>query len=332
VTRVEPEPWQLKPDGWVHTRWELSPDDWYFRANRSVAMPLCILMEIGLQACGFLAAYMGSALKSDKDLRFRNLDGTATLKANVMRDRGPVNARARLLKSSMAGDMLIEQFAFEIFQRDRLVYGGETAFGFFTEEALNRQAGLGRDDESGAWKRWRAAPAVEPVVLADLAPLTPDHPDQDPSDDFGVPGAALRMIDRIEAYDHQGGDHGLGYLQASKTVDPTAWYFDAHFYQDPVCPGSLGIESFMQLLRYAARQRWPDMAATHMPLMTTGRAHTWRYRGQIRPENAAIEIEAVIRKIEDGAEPAIWADGYLKVDGLSIYKMQNFGLRLAKRR
>ena len=40
-------------------------------------MPLAVLLEVALQACGWLAAYMGSALTSDDDLKFRNLGGTA---------------------------------------------------------------------------------------------------------------------------------------------------------------------------------------------------------------------------------------------------------------
>ncbi len=332
VTQVDAAPWELKPDGWARIVWNMHPDDWYFRAHRSDGMPLCILMEIGLQACGFLAAYMGSALKSEKDLRFRNLDGQATLEANVMRDRGPVDARARLLSSSMAGDMLIEQFAFEVYQQAQRVYAGETSFGFFTEAALERQVGLGKDDHSGDWARWRADRPSEPLVLADLAPLAPDDPGMDDTADFGLPAAALRMIDRIEVFDPLGGDQGLGYLLAAKDVDPKAWFFRAHFFQDPVCPGSLGIESFMQLLRYAARERWPDLAGTHMPLIATDRPHIWRYRGQVRPANKRITVEALIHTVEDGPQPALWAHGYLKVDGLCIYKMQDFGLRLVKRR
>ena len=249
-----------------------------------------------------------------------------------MRDRGPVNARARLLSSSMAGDMLIEQFAFEVFQRNRPVYSGETSFGFFTEAALERQVGLGKDDRSGEWERWHAGRTAKTMTLADLAPLQPDDSEEDAPGDFALPGAALRMIDRIDRYDPHGGENGLGYLRASKDVDPRAWFFQAHFFQDPVCPGSLGIESLIQLLRWAARQRWPALAATHMPLITEGAPHTWRYRGQIRPGNKCVTVEAVINKIDDGFEPALWADGYLKVDGLSIYKMQDFGLRLVKRR
>ena len=43
-------------------------------------------------------------------------------------------------------------------------------------------------------------------------------------------------------------------------VDPEFWFFKAHFYQDPVWPGSLGLESFLQLLKYAAWQRWGEPA------------------------------------------------------------------------
>nr|MBL0713223.1 hypothetical protein [Desulfobacterales bacterium] len=332
VPRIEPAPWELKPGGWVDIDWDMTPHDWYFRANRSAGMPLCILMEIGLQACGFLASYLGSALHSDKDRRFRNLDGSATLKANVMRDRGPVAARARLLSSSAAGDMLIEQFAFEVFQADQMVYEGRTSFGFFTEAALGRQVGLGPEDGSVAWKHWRATAASTPGILDDLAPRTPHDSGEDPRPDFRLPATALRMIDRIEIFLPRGGDHGLGYLLGTKSVDPREWFFAAHFFQDPVCPGSLGIESFFQLLRHAARERWPDLAATHMPLIRTAEPHTWRYRGQILPHNKHIEVEAMILEVEDGPEPGLRADGYLKVDGLSIYKMQNYGLRLVKRR
>ena len=69
-----------------------------------------------------------------------------------------------------------------------------------------------------------------------------------------------------------------------------------------------------------------------MPLIATGRPHIWRYRGQIRPASKRVQVEAVLREAVEAPEPELWADGYLKVDGLSIYRMQNFGLRLVQRR
>ena len=84
ITSVEPEPWILKPGGWIEAEYDIPPDAWYFRANRSLSMPFAVLLETALQPCGWLAAYMGSALKSHKDLRFRNLGGNAVLHGETL--------------------------------------------------------------------------------------------------------------------------------------------------------------------------------------------------------------------------------------------------------
>jgi len=331
VTRIDPPPWVLAPDGWVETVCEISPEDWFFRSNRAPFMPICILMEIALQACGFLAAYMGSALQSDKDLHFRNLDGDAVLHANVRRTAGPLQTRARLLQYSAAGDMLIQHYAFEVHQADRVIYDGKTSFGFFTPEALAHQAGLPAADRPAAGTRPHNADADPPIRLEDTAPLTPDDPHTEPGETNAIPSRALRMIDGIDCFEPDGGAHGLGYVRGVKTIDPGDWFFKAHFYQDPVCPGSLGIESFVQLLRFAADRFWPEYRQTHTMELLAPAPHTWRYRGQILPTNRRVDVEAVITERHDQPQPFIKADGYLKSDGLYIYKMHNFGLRLIPR-
>jgi hypothetical protein len=51
--------------------------------------------------------------------------------------------------------------------------------------------------------------------------------------------------------------------------------------------------------------------------------------GQILPTNRRVTVEASITEIVDiPATPAIFAEGYLLVDGLPIYHMQDFGIRL----
>jgi hypothetical protein len=40
-----------------------------------------------------------------------------------------------------------------------------------------------------------------------------------------------------------------------KDVDPGEWFFKAHFFQDPVMPGSLGIEALCQLLQWYMAER-----------------------------------------------------------------------------
>ena len=88
ITEVHARAWELEPGGWIEGQYDVPPDEWYFRANRQASMPFGVLLEIALQPCGWLAAYMGSALRSDRDLRFRNLGGTATLHEEVFAGRG----------------------------------------------------------------------------------------------------------------------------------------------------------------------------------------------------------------------------------------------------
>ncbi len=91
----------------------------------------------------------------------------------------------------------------------------------------------------------------------------------------------LRMVDRIDAFVPDGGPHGLGLVVGTIAVDPDAWFFKAHFYQDPVWPGSLGLESFLQLLKFAAWKRWGDGPVNGWQTVALNRPHSWVYRGQV---------------------------------------------------
>jgi 3-hydroxymyristoyl/3-hydroxydecanoyl-(acyl carrier protein) dehydratase len=121
---------------------------------------------------------------------------------------------------------------------------------------------------------------------------------------------------------------GLGYIKGIKQVNPEEWFFKAHFYQDPVWAGSLGVEAFLQLVRYCALRRWKYLRISHRLELATGLAHTWTYRGQVIPDNRQVAVEAAITQLESAPHPQIMANGYLQVDGLYIYKMENFGYRL----
>jgi len=333
ITDIEPEQWALKPDGWIQAEYEVQPDGWYFKANRIPAMPFCILLEIALQPCGWLAAYLGSALKSKTNLKFRNLGGTAVLHHQVLPDSKLLTMRTRMTQVAEAGDMIIEHFDIQILQSDKLIYEGNTNFGFFTKKALAQQIGIIDADEraykpdAGELKR-----SVSHVFTV-IPPLTPYDLETAPAPclsapSLAMPSKALLMIDEIETYIRDGGTEGLGFIRGVKKVDPNEWFFKAHFYQDPVCPGSLGIESFIQLIKFMAIDRWSHLAETHIFELITDKPHIWIYRGQIVPENKKIEIEAVVTKIQDIPIPTLQANGFLKIDGLYIYEMQDFGIRL----
>jgi len=331
ITSVAHPAWQLKPSDWVEAQYDVPRDAWYFAADRSGVMPFSVLLEIALQPCGWLAAYAGSALRSDQDLKFRNLGGQGTIYAPVQPGIGTLTMRTRMTRVSEAADMIIEDFDFQVLSDNMMIFDGHTNFGFFTASALANQIGLRNvdfpsiSDHSGSLH----------YRFEDKAPLSPD---QAPANQtfqargLSMPAKALRMIDTIEVYDPKGGPHGLGYIRGRKFVDPTEWFFKAHFYQDPVCPGSLGVESFLQLIKYHAIDQWPGLQHTHSFEPLTDHGFQWQYRGQIIPKNKAIVVDAVITRVKEQTAPVIMADGLLMVDGLCIYKLEGFGLRLKKLR
>ena len=331
ITEIHAEAWQLVPGGWIEAQYDVPLDGWYFRANRQRSMPFAVLLEIALQPCGWLAAYLGSALRSRTDLSFRNLGGSATLYEEVFCDAGTLTVRVQLTKVSEAGGMIVQSFDMQVWRAGRIVYAGETQFGFFSVAVLAQQVGI-RD---AAAKRY--VPDADEVrrgrrfELETAAPLIPgDASVAPPEGGTALPARALRMVDEIDLFVPDGGPNGLGFIRGVKAVDPGEWFFAAHFYQDPVCPGSLGSESFLQLLKVVALERWGDrLRHTHRfePILV-GREHAWVYRGQITPKNRRVEVEVVVAEIQDGSTPSVAGSGFLAVDGIPIYEMNNFGVRL----
>ena len=122
--------------GSAEAEFDVAPDAWYFAADRQDRMPFAVLLEVALQACGWLAAYMGSALTSDDDLKFRNLGGPA---ASIFRSRGrPARSRPRsVTKISSTAGMILQHYDFAVDCRDGLVYDGSAEFGFFHPDALD---------------------------------------------------------------------------------------------------------------------------------------------------------------------------------------------------
>jgi acyl transferase domain-containing protein/NAD(P)-dependent dehydrogenase (short-subunit alcohol dehydrogenase family)/3-hydroxymyristoyl/3-hydroxydecanoyl-(acyl carrier protein) dehydratase len=328
VTKADHKAFDLKPGGWIEAEYLVPKDEWYFRANRSDNMPFCVLLEIALQPCGWLAAYAGSALRNDKQLKFRNLGGKAVLYKEVKRGFGTLTMRTRMSKVSEAAGMIIEDFDLEILHEGELLYKGVTNFGFFTNETMEQQVGI-RNPENIVYRP--SDDELSRAVRVDFpveAPVTPDDTATSPFKPATLPSKALLMVDGVECYIKDGGPQGLGYVRGYKNVDVDEWFFKAHFYQDPVCPGSLGIESFIQLMKFAALDRFKDLADTHRIDFVTGDEHQWLYRGQVIPKNKKVEVTALVTSVSEGENPSLTADGYLMVDGLLIYQMKNFSIRM----
>jgi 3-hydroxymyristoyl/3-hydroxydecanoyl-(acyl carrier protein) dehydratase len=307
------EPWVLLAGGEIVAQYDVPVDAWYFASNRQRTMPFAVLLETALQPCGWLAGYLGSALTSDTDLSFRNLGGTATQYRDVTPQSGTLSTTVRMTRVSNSAGMIIQHYDFDLRCEGEPVYVGNTYFGFFSKAALSNQIGI------------RDATPYQPTPQELAVAKRGLYPQERPfSDD------QFRMIQTIEGLVPNGGPYGKGCIVGTTPVDPSTWFFKAHFYQDPVVPGSLGLESFWQLLKVFAADRWQLGSETEFSTPVCDSAaqtskHEWVYRGQVVPADKMVTVTAVIREIDDNRR-TLTAEGYLTVDGRVIYQMKNFTL------
>ncbi|MBW2453374.1 MAG: acyltransferase domain-containing protein [Deltaproteobacteria bacterium] len=309
ITSVAGEPFVMKGGARARAQFDVSPEHWYFAQNRQDEMPFAVLLEVALQPCGWLAAYVGSALTSEGNLRFRNLGGDAAQLAPLTAGSDVITTDVELTSVSTSGGMIIQHYHIAL-QSERVgrLYEGTTYFGFFSDQALADQVGM-RDAVIH-----QPSPAELERGTSFPVPLTHPFPDR-----------RMRMVDHIELLVADGGPEGLGWIHGSIGVDAEAWFFEAHFYQDPVWPGSLGLEAFLQLLKVYAARRWGLGEEAQFTSMPAEHNHRWSYRGQIVPGCKRVEVFASITAVNDERRSLV-ADGFLVVDGRTIYSMNDFSL------
>jgi 3-hydroxymyristoyl/3-hydroxydecanoyl-(acyl carrier protein) dehydratase len=320
-------------------RYDVPDDAWYFAASdagQGGKMPFAVLLEVALQPCGWLSSYVGSTRTSQAPLKYRNLDGKATQHREVGRDVGALITRAELLKSSSSGGMIIQDFRFEVTtQVGEPVFSGTTVFGFFPDAALERQVGVGSTDDEKARLRAPSALPGFPRAFDDegtwraLAPSKLTLPSLS-SNGPGTP--PLLMIDRVEGAWRTPGGHLR--VRTAKDVVLDDWFFKAHFFRDPVQPGSLGIEAMVQALMFSAAfdDVGAHLRAPRFEALALGTPLTWKYRGQVVPRNALIQVETEVTRIERAADGSVTVvgDGALWVDGLRIYLAKDLAVRVVE--
>jgi len=314
VTEVSTRPGVQETGAHITAEYDIPPDAWYFADNRSGSMPFAVLNEIILQPCGWLASHCGFALEGGD--RFRNLEGDGKIHRMIGPDDGTLRVGTTLSSFSKVGPMTI--VAFDVAARLKTgepVMDLTTRFGFFPAAALVRQAGLPITETDRSY-------LALPTSATDLSPA-----------DGRLASGQLRMLDRADYFDPAGGAAGLGLIRGRQAVDPSAWYFKAHFFNDPVQPGSLGLDALEQLLMRAVLLKVPAAELKGMVAETPaiGERVKWSYRGQVTPEKR--EVRTVIELLSLEKTPSrvlAVARGSLWCDGLRIYEANPLSIAFRK--
>ncbi|HOT92543.1 MAG TPA: PfaB family protein, partial [Anaerolineae bacterium] len=311
ILAIDGTPGVVEPGAALTSEFDVPANAWFYR-DRAM-LPLSILMETALQPCGVLSAYLGSILPyPESDFYFRNLDGEGELLRTVdVRGQTIVN-RVTLLSSTALSGIILQKFSFELACAGKVFYRGTATFGYFTPEALRRQAGL----DGGATRRpWLFSPT-------DLMDETDSHPLK------SVQSVDIKKVGQLDLVDKvwcvpNGGEYGHGYVYAEIPITPDDWFFGCHFYQDPVMPGSLGVEAMAQAMQVYAHAQELGTGAW----MPAAGQMTWKYRGQVPPMLQRLRLEVHIKESHrTSAGHLLIGDGSLWRGDLRIYEVREIGV------
>ncbi|NME72105.1 beta-ketoacyl synthase N-terminal-like domain-containing protein [Flammeovirga aprica] len=315
----------------IISEYDVPVDAWYFKQNASPVMPYSVLMEVALQPCGFLGAYLGSTLSvPDKDLFFRNLDGDGEMLVDVdLQGKTITNKVVMTSHTNLAGTVL-QRYTFELSVDGTVFYVGSSSFGFFTVADLSSQAGLDSGEKVPAWKDVTDYDQSKAITfnLDSLFGKMKLYKSTNPaSPRLHLAEDQLNLLDSATII-KEGGKYGKGYIHATRAIHNYDWFFTCHFYQDPVMPGSLGVEAIHQAVQvWALQQGLGDGLANvgfnhHAPNKTV-----WKYRGQILQGDPTMNLDCHIKEVtKENGKVVILVDANLWKGDLRIYELTDLSL------
>jgi len=135
---------------------------------------------------------------------------------------------------------------------------------------------------------------------------------------FGVgnaqlPAPPMLMMDRITEISIDGGTFGKGHIVGELEIAPSLWFFDCHFSDDPVMPGSLGLDAMWQMIGY-----WLGWSGSPGKGRAVGVGEV-KLRGHITPQVRLVRYEVDMRQVRRGKLVMGIADGRVVADDKCIY-------------
>ncbi|GJM62549.1 beta-ketoacyl synthase N-terminal-like domain-containing protein [Persicobacter diffluens] len=331
VLEVQGERHQFNNNPTIITEYDVPADAWYYQQNASPEMPYSVLMEVALQPCGFLGAYLGSTLAfPDKDLFFRNLDGDGEMIKWVDLRGKTVTNTACLYSHTNLGGTVLQRYRFECAVDGEVFYKGTSSFGFFTKADLSSQAGLDQGNIVKSWLEENNAGGMKINLDSPFGKMKLFNSVFPASPKLHLSDKQLKLIDTATVV-KDGGKYGKGYVYASKAVKAHEWFFTCHFYQDSVMPGSLGVEAIFQAMQLYAVQQGLGKNLSNATIQHVGDNNktVWKYRGQILQTDPEMNLEVHFKEIrEEAGKVTLVADASLWKGALRIYEVTDLAIQL----
>jgi PfaB family protein len=332
VLEVKGERHQLKKGSIIISEYDVPKSPWYCRQNSSKTIPYSILMEIALQPCGFLSAYLGTTLLyPDRSLYFRNLDGEGTIVKDIDIRGKTITNTSTLISSTNIQGMILQSFSFQLVCDNEIFYQGEASFGHFSPEALANQVGLDSGRNVLPWYETENNLNLPEININLRAQESRNKYYQIDSHKphYRLAQYQLDLLNEVKIIE-KGGKYQQGYIYARKDVKLTDWYFKCHFHEDPVMPGSLGIEAMMQAMQvYALQLDLGKNIKSPRFIQYVDHKTIWKYRGQIPPNQPQMYLEIHISRIDMNSNKMIViGDASLWKPNMRIYEVKDLAICL----
>ena len=140
-----------------------------------------------------------------------------------------------------------------------------------------------------------------------------------------LPHSEMLMFDSIQHIDATSGDYKKGFMEASLSINPSLWFFDCHFTNDPVMPGCLGLDAMWQLVGFYLG--WTGEPGKGRALGVSTVKFTGEVLKKVKMATYKINIKRILKK--EGAVVGL-ANGTLDADGKVIYVAENLKVGLFK--
>jgi 3-hydroxymyristoyl/3-hydroxydecanoyl-(acyl carrier protein) dehydratase len=294
----------------IQAEFDVTDNAWFLQDQSGNEIPVSILMEIALQPCGILSAWLKTQLKYPEiNFFFRNLDGQIIRSMDVDTRGKTIQTKATLLKTIFSGSTIIQYFEFSLTCESQTFLTGTTSFGYFPEEPMALQVGLDGGKATIPWgtreenrSLLHYTEKMDGIVKTDL------------------PDGKLRLITGIGTI-QKDDSHPNGYIYSKRKNNPVDWFYTNHFFEDPVMPGSLGIEAICQAFRSGIHL----LSNSDKPVKPVNDSEMkWKYRGQVLQRNQNIRFDIHISETIQKNESVIYiGTANLWADDLRIYEIQN---------
>lgn len=314
---TDARPGEYRRGTFLVSEYDVHPDPWFCRENGIDAVPNLVYLESSLQSVTAISATQGIVSEyPDSPFVCRNLEGRAT----ILRDADPRGRTLRqhttLIDHSPLPGAILHRYRYEVALDGEPVYAGESVHGFFTPEVLARQQGL---DGGRCVPNWLERQAPRPAGVRRL----------DLSGDTRLGRGRLALLHEIDLLP-SGGEYGAGYALWERAVPDDDWFMAHHFFNDPVMPGSVGVEALFQAVgAWALHTGVADGLPEPRLRPAAGVELSWKYRGQILREHQRMCGEVHIREVRRSADRiVVIANGSVYRDDLRIYQVDTIGVEV----